>query len=308
MAVSSSRNYSVTGTNIINGAFEWIGIKDVEESMSANMTAMALSTLEMMVKTFQAEGLGLWTLDEVALFQSDEGYTYDIYTSGTNCSNSWVKTELSAASAASDTTLEVDSDDGMTDGDYIGIELDDGTLEWTTINGTPASDVVTITTGITSAAGIDNHVYTYTTKCTRPIEMTEARLHNSDGTDTPLCLISRDEYMALSDKTTTGTANSVYCDARIDRMTVNIWPACDDVKDYIKATVKMPIMDMDSASNAPEFPQECYECLATNLAVRLAPKCGRTASQELIAIAIGSKSAAENFDREQVSTFFRVSL
>lgn len=308
MAVSSSRDYSVTGTNIINGAFEWIGIKDAEEDMSANMTAMALATLEQMVKTFQAEGLGLWTLDEVALFLSDAGYTYDIYSSGTNCSNSWVKTELSAASAASDTTLEVDSDDGMTDGDYIGIELDDGTLEWTTINGTPASDVVTITTGLTSAAGIDNHVYTYTTKCTRPIEITEARLHNSDGTDTPLNIISRNEYMAFPDKTSTGIPNSIYCDSRIDRMTVNVWPACDDVKNYIKATVKMPIMDMDAAANNPEFPQEWYECLTTNLAVRLCPKCGRTASQELVAIATGSKMAAENFDREQVSTFISVSV
>jgi len=231
-----------------------------------------------------------------------------VYSSGAHCSNDWVKTELSAVSAASDTTLEVDSDEGMTDGDYIGIELDDGTLEWTTINGTPASDVVTITTGLTSAAGVDNHVYTYTTKCTRPIEITEMRLHNSDGTDTPLCLISRDEYMAFSDKTNTGKANSVYCDARLDRMTVNVWPACDDVKDFIKCTVKMPIMDVDSVSNNPEFPQEWFECLATNLAVRLAPKCGRSASQELIAIAVGSKAAAENFDREQVSTFFSVSL
>ena len=308
MAVSSSRNYSVTGTNIINGAFEYIQVKDVEESMSANMVAMALSTLEQMIKTFQAEGLGLWTLDEAALFQSDEGYSYDIYTSGTNCATTWVKTELSAASAATDTTLDVDSDDDMTDGDYIGIELDDGTLEWTTINGTPASDVVTITTGLTSAAGVDNHVYTYTTKCTRPIEITEARIHSADGTDIPLSIISREEYMAFSDKTTTGKANSMYCDSRIDRMTVNIWPACDDVKDYIRCTVKLPIMDMDSATNDPEFPQEWYEALVTNLAVRLAPKCGRVASQELISLAVLSKTSAENFDREQVSTFFKVSL
>ena len=308
MAVSSSRNYSVTGTIIINGAFEYIGVKDAEEDMSANMVAMALATLEQMIKVFEAEGLGLWTLDEVALFQSDEGYTYDIYSSGTHCSADWVKTELSAASAASDTTLEVDSDDGMTDGDYIGIELDDGTLEWTTINGTPASDVVTITTGLTSAAAVDNHVYTYTTKCTRPIEITEARIHNADGTDTTLEIISRNEYMELSDKTSTGKANSIYCDSRFDRMAVNIWPACDDVKDIIKATVKMPLMDMDAVANAPEFPQEWFECLTTNLAIRLAPKCGRVASQELVALAVGSKLAAENFDREQVSTFIRVAV
>ena len=303
MAVSSSRDYSVTGTNLINGAFEYIGMKDTNESMSAELAAQGLATLERMIKLWEAEGIGLWTIAEIALFQSDEGYTYNIYSSGTNCSVTWVKTELSAASAASDTTLTVDSITGVTDGDYIGIELDDGTLEWTTVNGTPASSVITITTGITSAAAVDNHVYTYTTKCPRPIEVTEARIHHSDGTDTPLAIISREEYMTLTDKTSTGVANQIYFDSQLSYVTANIWPACDDVKDYIKMSVKLSIMDMDAVGNNPEFPQEWYEALETNLAVRLGQKNGRPLDPVLAAIAMSSKQIASDFDREMVSTF-----
>ena len=53
MAVSSSRDYSVTGTNIINGAFEYIGLKDSNESMSAELAAMGLATMERMIKLWK---------------------------------------------------------------------------------------------------------------------------------------------------------------------------------------------------------------------------------------------------------------
>jgi len=306
MAVSSSRDYSVTGTNIINGAFEYIGMKDVNESMSAELVAMALATLERMIKSWEAEGIGLWTLDEAALFQSDEGYTYNIYSSGTNCSTTWVKTEVATAGAASDSTLVVDSITGMTDGDYIGIELDDGTVQWTTINGTPASATVTLTAALTGATAVDNHVYTYTTKCPRPIEITEARLHRSDGTDTPLYIASRNEYMEIANKTTTGIASQIYFDSQLSYVTANVWPACNNVKDYIKMTVKLSIMDMDAAANNPDFPQEWYEALETNLAVRLGEKLGKQITPVLAALATGTKMAASQFDSENVSTFFSV--
>ena len=60
------------------------------------------------------------------------------------------KTTLSAISAASDTTLEVVSDTGFSDGDFIGIELDSGKQHQTTINGSPVGNVITITAGIPS--------------------------------------------------------------------------------------------------------------------------------------------------------------
>ena len=71
-------------------------------------------------------------------------------------------------------------------------------------------------------------------------------------------------------------------------------------------TVKLSIMDMDAAGNNPDFPQEWYEALETNLAVRLAEKLGRQTTQVLAALAITSKMTASQFDRENVSTFFSV--
>jgi len=36
-----------------------------------------------------------------------------------------------------------------------------GALSWTTVSGTPSSDVVTLTTALTGAAAVDNYVFTY---------------------------------------------------------------------------------------------------------------------------------------------------
>lgn len=304
MAVSSSRDYSVTGTNIINGAFEYIGVKDANESVSANDTALALATLERMIKAWEAEGIGLWSLNEIALFQSYEGYAYDIYSSSSyHHSVTWYKTEIATAAASGASSIVVDSDDNITDGDYIGIELDDGTLQWTTVNGTPSSDTVALDDVLTDTSAVDNHVYNYTTKCPHPIEITEARIHRADGTDIPLHIASRDEYMGISDKTATGSATMIYFDPQRDRIKVNIWPACSDVQEYIRMTAKLSIMDMDAATNNPDFPQAWYEALETNLAVRLGAKFGRPITQELALLAALAKQNASNFDREQTSTF-----
>lgn len=61
-------------------------------------------------------------------------------------------TTLSAGEPTSETAIAVVSDTGFSDGDFIGIELDDGTQHQTTVNGAPAANVITITTGLASAA------------------------------------------------------------------------------------------------------------------------------------------------------------
>lgn len=65
-------------------------------------------------------------------------------------------------------------------------------------------------------------------------------------------------------------------------------------------------MDLDSVSNDFDFPQEWYEALEFNLAVRLCPKVGRSLTPELQALAFLSKTTAEGFDTEHGSVFFEI--
>ena len=150
MSTSNSHDYNLTGTLIIREALELIGAVGAGDVVSAEDQSTCLRSLNMMVKAWQNEGIGLWKTVEASLFPSYQGYSYSIGPTGDHCSTGGYKTEIATAAASGANTITVDTDENMTDGDYIGIELDDGTLQWTTINGAPAADVVTLTAALTN--------------------------------------------------------------------------------------------------------------------------------------------------------------
>ena len=66
---------------------------------------------------------------------------------------------MRAAAVVTATTMEVDDTTGMTAGDIIGVELDNGTWHWTTIDGVTDGDTVELTAGLAGdGAAIDNDV------------------------------------------------------------------------------------------------------------------------------------------------------
>src|SRR5690606_16981586 len=109
-----------------------------------------------------------------------------------------------------DLTITVESDDGISNADAIGIELDSGVVQWTTVNGAPVGNVITITVALAGAAAIDNRVFTYTNKTQRPVEVIDAVRRDKYDIDTPLRIIGKDEYQRLSDKNSSGSPNLLY--------------------------------------------------------------------------------------------------
>lgn len=63
--------------------------------------------------------------------------------------------------ASGQTVISIDDDTGMASGDTVGILLDAGFIHWTTINGAPAGNDITLTVALPSAAADDNNVYTH---------------------------------------------------------------------------------------------------------------------------------------------------
>jgi hypothetical protein len=71
-----------------------------------------------------------------------------------------VDTTISVAAAAAATTITVASATGIATGDLIAILLDDDTTHFTTVNGAPVGNVVTIAVALPSAAAIGRDVAT----------------------------------------------------------------------------------------------------------------------------------------------------
>ena len=305
MASSASYDFGLTGTNIIQEALELIGVAGSGNPVTADDQKTCLRTLNLMVKAWQAEGIGLWKNVEASLFPSYEGYSYDIGPTGDHCSALGYKTEIATAAASGALTITVDSDDNITNGDYIGIELDDKSLQWTTVNGVPAANVVTLTVALTDDVSVDNHVYNYTSKIQRPIEIVEARGVSSGSYDTPLIIASRDEYMRLSNKTSTGPPSQVYYNPLRTNGKMMVWPACGNVQEYIKFTARILIEDFDVATDDPDFPQEWLMALTWNLAVMVAPKFGKPLDEIFLMNAAILKQNAKDFDHENTSIYLR---
>jgi hypothetical protein len=258
-----------------------------------------------MVKAWQSEGIGLWKNVEASLFQSYEGNSYDIGPTGDHCSALAYKTEIASVASSGASTITVDSDDNITNGDYIGIELDDKSLQWTTVNGVPAANVVTLTDALTDDVAVNNHVYNYTNKIQRPIEIVEARGVSPAAYDNPLIIASRDEYMRLSNKTSKSSPTQVYYDPIRTNGKMYVWPACNDVQEYIKFTARILIEDFDTATDDPDFPQEWLMALSWNLAVLVAPKFGKVVDQIFLINAGILKQNAKDFDHENTSIYLR---
>ena len=306
MATSGSYDFGLNAQEIVKEALYSIGAIAVEETPTADEITSSLRRLNMMLKAWQAEGLGIWLNQEVTLILQNDVVQYTLGPTGDgHCSATMNKTELSVAAAAADGTITVDSDSAISDADIIGIELDSTTVDWDVVNGAPVANVVTLTGTINTAAAIDNHVYSYTSLTQRPLEIIEARLRDADYNDTPLEIISRQEYQAINDKTVEGSPNSIHYQPTTINGTLWVWPEPNNTKEQIVMTIKRPIMDFDAITDDADFPPEWLEAVTTNLALRLAPAYGALVHPELKSLAQTSKFEAKGFDRESTSIFFQ---
>ena len=304
MALSGSTDYNRTRNELLNGALRLIGKDGRGKTASAEDIADATEALELMVKAWQGRGVYLWKQKEATLFLTKGTASYSL--PGANCTHSYVETDISTAAALGASTISVDSITGMTTGDYIGIQLDTGVLQWTTINGAPSGTTVTLTDVLEAAVAVDNTVFVYTTQIVRPLKIVDAR--RKDSSDVPIEVITRQEYNELPSKTSTGSVNQVYYDPQLTTGTLKVWPTGAVVDDVIELTVMLPIQDFDSSNVDPDFPQEWLRALKWNLAADLGPEYGVPLDRQMFLEAKASKMLDEvsAFDEEVGSVYFQV--
>lgn len=309
MALSGSVDFNQTRNDIINRSLRIIGALESGENASADEMADGSVSLNAMVKAWQGTGYRLWTKKEGVLYLT-KGQTK--YTLGPNSTDHATeesdakKTALAVAAVATDTTITVDSDDDIANADNIGIVLDDGTFHWTTVNGAPAADVVTLTVAMPSAAAIGKKVHSYTSKLVRPLKVMDEGARRRDeiaDQDIPIITVPREEYFGTPNKTTQSLTTQIYFDPQLADGNLYTWPAAPDIDSTVRFTFAKPIQDFDQGLDDPDFPQEWIECLHFNLAVRLAPEYGAVVTDDVRGIAASSFAAVTAWDREPESVF-----
>lgn len=284
MSSSGSYNFAVNRNDIINTGLQLAGIIGEGETGTTAQISEAATLLNMIVKLREADGMPLWALKRgyILPFTGASSINTD-----SHVVTAYDTTTLFADSAASDTTLTVTSITGFANGDQIGIELDNGNVDWTTINGAPAGTTITITTGVTTAASSGNRVYGYTASSERiqkPLRVLDANvLEVTGGSTWGIDVVPMSTYYGNGNRDSEGVPNQLFYDrvpssdtALETNGTFYIQPRFDDGDHVIEFTYHRPFQDFDSSTDNPDFPQAFYLPLTLELTTFLGIKGGVT--------------------------------
>jgi len=283
MATSSSYDFSITRDEIIAAAYRKISAADKTEDLDADEVRVGAEALNVLAKAWMISGLQIWLEEEATLFLTAGQAKYSLGIASTDHVTGEIDaarstdgiTAMRVAGIATGTTLEVDSTVGMTSADPIGVVLDDQTIHWTTVGTVTDSDTVEITVALPSSAAIDNKVYHYTSKIQRPLRINSIMRRSASNIDTPITLLSEDEYQFLSRKGAQGHINEAYYDPRREALgELSVWVTASNETDSIYFSYYRPVQDFDSTADNPDFPIEWSRALIYGLAYDLAPENG----------------------------------
>lgn len=311
MATSGSADFDLTVLQLIEDAYSTIRVKAAEEDLTDDLAQQGRRVLNAMLKAWNADGLHLWCKSEGVLFLTADQQKYDISSSSTDhhaLAADVVQTTLSADEASGQTVISLTSTTGMASGDRIGVELDGGTMHWTTINGAPTATEATLTVALTGAAASGATVYAYTTKIARPARVIGARRRDDGGIETPIAVLERPDYMDhQANKASSSFVNQLFYDRQLTTGYLYVWPTSDNVTDTIRFTFERPLEDADTLTETIDLPQEGLEALTFNLAYRLSYRHSFPFNERQLLRndALAMKEKFLSFDREYGSVFFQ---
>jgi hypothetical protein len=275
MSTSGTTTFSLNRDQLIKAALRKIGAFESGETPDSESVNDASDALNVMVKHWQATGIHIWRTEEAILFPQLDQVRYVLGSSSADhATKSYVETALTSAAADGAATVVLDSVTGVATTYNIGVQLDDGTLHWTTVNGAPSGTTVTLAAVLTDSAAAGNMVLVYQTKLIRPLKILSARSYDFvSDIETPIEEMDRIEYQEMPNKTATGKVNGFFYDRRGGANStglIYLWPEPSSVDEAIKLTVARPIEDFTAAGDDADLPQEWIRAIEWGLADELA--------------------------------------
>lgn len=340
MARSGSVNFSVTASAVITKAARIAGILGDGQTMGAAMTATLTQSLNMLVKQWidspdLAPGMKVWTRRRGTLFLQQNQSRYLIGPSGDHATDSFVETTLVSSGSGSGsggwalgawsigawdpsswvfgsgglvTQMTLESTDGISDGDYIGIWLDDGSVHWTTVDGTPSGGILFLAEEIPSTASEGARVVAYTTKARRPLELLTSYLRDSDQDDRPLKFLTLPSYDGIRRKNYEKDPDAVFFEAQLDNAHLYIDCVPQDVTKDVKFTYLSEPEDLDAPGNEFDYPSVWYLPLSLKLAMLACVEYKRPVSPDLRAETNDAMTIARNQYPEICEEYFQPEL
>lgn len=147
---------------------------------------------------------------------------------------------------------------GYTVGDNIGIVLDSGFTWWTTIGSVDGYNL-TLANPLPSSASSGNFVFVYppSAQIVRPLKVPNARLLTyTSNNETPMVIMSRQEYMDQPSKNSPGTPTQWFYTPQRDLGYLYVWPVAQQSAWGLRFTWYRPLEIFLQPNNTMDFPEE----------------------------------------------------
>lgn len=239
------------------------------EPLAPEYYQRALQAVNLAVLEMQAKGLHLSSYKVGYLFLQPNQYKYVI--EDENATNEYFSRQLSDDEATGQTVLSIsDTDDLQTD-DTIGITLDDGSIQWTTVDSIDTiNSTVTVADALTGDAGEDNYIFNYRTALKQISRIHQIWRRDNYVNDVPISMIGQQEYDVLPFKTTSpGLPSQAYYHRSIPKGTLYLWTIPVNSTYIIGFWYEQKLGQMKNATEVMDLDQFYYPAFAYLVALRL---------------------------------------
>lgn len=283
--------YRKTAGDIIREALRAANISGIDLQVEPSDFEQGKNTLNDILSWLQTKQIHLWSETEAFLPLNPNQKRYSF--PGDHCFTDYVCTETTAANEGpgifdlngevlleldggallvfSDQLIRVETTVGMNVGDFVGIELPNGTRWWDTIEEIDTDgEWFTTVNDLPSFINEGASIYTYTTAIDQPVRVLDSRFsYDCRQDEIPMIQLARKEYYDQPTKSSVGSANSWYYDRQLSVGYYNVWPVAQSCREVIRFTfIKPQYIPEDQAENIL-VPPEWYIALKNKLAAEL---------------------------------------
>ena len=282
MATSSSTNFELDVADYIEEAFERCGL----EVKTGYDLKTAKRSLNLMLAEWSNRGLNQWTIQQTSITMASgiAEYPAGTLTMTVGASGSFTVGETITGSSSSATA----SITSLPSSGTMAITIPSGTFtSGETITGGTSSATTTVSAAV-DLTNVQSTIDLLSVVVTR------------DSTDFSLNRISRDDYISIPSKDTTGRSSQFFVDRQVTPI-LKVWPVPDKNTDIIKFDRLTRMDDADTYINTADLPFRFYPCLAAGLAYYISVKRAPDRIQFLKAIYEEEFDRAMTEDRDRAS-------
>lgn len=292
MSTSNSIDFNQTRDQIIADSLSLLGKLGENETPSTAAITLGSNFLNKIVKHWETIGIHIWNESQCTVFLTAGVNKYTLSATGDKACDDSTLVETTVTTLSSGNSVTVNASTGMTNGDNIGIQLDDGTMQWTTIVSVNSLTSVTTTANLTTTAASGNVVFSFTTNLGRPLDiLTGGVVRNASGFDRPIDMYGRREFMEIPNKSNQGSISAYYPSMQRDSCLIYTWCTPSVCSDRLKLPYERSIQDFDNGTDFPDFPQEWLLALTLTLAWLQGPAYGINFRTQLQDIPIQAQQA-----------------